>query len=450
MVHARMIRPAVAGAVPVKVDESSIKDIPGAQGRLGEGLPRRRRRQGVGRHQGRASSSRSSGRTSKPPFPDQTALYDHIRKAPVRKREIAASRPATSTRLSRPPRRWSRPNTNGRSSRTPAWGRPARWSRSRTARSPAGAARRSRTSCRTASPRRSAFRPSKVHVIWAGRPRLLRPQRCRRLRHGCRRAGQGGRQAGAAAIHARAGHRLGPEGPRLDPSRPRRHRCDRQRHRLRVHQQGLLARRRQHHRATSRSTRSPAIPAAFRSTSGDGFGVPAESYEFANKRMGWETIPPLLERASPLRSSHLRDPVGPQIHFASESFMDEVAAAHQRRPGRVPAAARQGAARHRGDQGGGREGGLADPAVAAPRPDRQQRVGTRHRLFAAQRHALCDRRRGRDRPHDRPDLGPQVHRRPRLRPDHQPGRHLKHASRATSCRASAARCGRRSSSTTRR
>src|SRR4051794_10941259 len=31
MVHGRMIRPAVAGAVPVKVDESSIKDIPGAK-----------------------------------------------------------------------------------------------------------------------------------------------------------------------------------------------------------------------------------------------------------------------------------------------------------------------------------------------------------------------------------------------------------------------------------
>ena len=61
--------------------------------------------------------------------------------------------------------------------------------------------------------------------------------------------------------------------------------------------------------------------------SGDGFGVPAESYEFANKRMGWETIPPLLERSSPLRSAHLRDPVGPQIHFASESFIDELAAA---------------------------------------------------------------------------------------------------------------------------
>jgi CO/xanthine dehydrogenase Mo-binding subunit len=61
--------------------------------------------------------------------------------------------------------------------------------------------------------------------------------------------------------------------------------------------------------------------------SGDGFGVPAESYEFANKRLAWETIPPLLDRGSPLRSAHLRDPVGPQIHFASESFIDELAAA---------------------------------------------------------------------------------------------------------------------------
>jgi CO/xanthine dehydrogenase Mo-binding subunit len=58
----------------------------------------------------------------------------------------------------------------------------------------------------------------------------------------------------------------------------------------------------------------------------DNFGIPAESYEFANKSASWETIPALLERASPLRGAHLRDPVGPQIQFASESFMDEVAA----------------------------------------------------------------------------------------------------------------------------
>jgi nicotinate dehydrogenase subunit B len=49
-----------------------------------------------------------------------------------------------------------------------------------------------------------------------------------------------------------------------------------------------------------------------------GFGVPTESYGFANKRLAWETIAPLLDRASPLRTAHLRDPVGPQI-LASEA-----------------------------------------------------------------------------------------------------------------------------------
>jgi hypothetical protein len=58
-----------------------------------------------------------------------------------------------------------------------------------------------------------------------------------------------------------------------------------------------------------------------------GFGVPAESDGFANNRLAWETIAPLLDRASPLRTAHLRDPVGPQIQFASESFIDETAAA---------------------------------------------------------------------------------------------------------------------------
>jgi CO/xanthine dehydrogenase Mo-binding subunit len=62
------------------------------------------------------------------------------------------------------------------------------------------------------------------------------------------------------------------------------------------------------------------------------FRVPEESYGFPNKRLAWESIPPLLERASPLRTSHLRDPVGPQIAFASESFMDEIAAATKTDP----------------------------------------------------------------------------------------------------------------------
>src|SRR6266850_6137742 len=56
------------------------------------------------------------------------------------------------------------------------------------------------------------------------------------------------------------------------------------------------------------------------------FGTPAESYAFENKLLAWETIPPLLDSCSPLRTSHLRDPVGPDIHFGSEQFIDEIAA----------------------------------------------------------------------------------------------------------------------------
>ena len=57
------------------------------------------------------------------------------------------------------------------------------------------------------------------------------------------------------------------------------------------------------------------------------FNIPFASYTFAHNRVGWETVAPLMERASPLRSTHLRDPYGPPILFGSESFMDEVAAA---------------------------------------------------------------------------------------------------------------------------
>jgi nicotinate dehydrogenase subunit B len=57
------------------------------------------------------------------------------------------------------------------------------------------------------------------------------------------------------------------------------------------------------------------------------FDVPEEGYDFANRDLGWEVVPALLERASPLRTSHLRDPLGPQLNFASESFIDELACA---------------------------------------------------------------------------------------------------------------------------
>ncbi len=143
--------------------------------------------------------------------------------------------------------------------------------------------------------------------------------------------------------------------------------------------------------------------------SGDNFGVPAESYAFANKQTAWETIPPFLDRASPLRSSHLRDPVGPQIHFASESFMDEIAYALGVDPLELRLRHVKNPRACRGAPGGGEEGRLAVAAVAEQRPERQHRERPRHRLCGAQRHDRCDRRRGRGRPHDRQGLGAEVH-----------------------------------------
>src|SRR5262249_26874198 len=87
MVHGRMIRPAVAGAVPVKVDDSSIKDIPGANVVWDKGFL------GVVADKEwdaikAAQQLKVEWSDVKAPFPDQTALYEHIRKASVRKREI--------------------------------------------------------------------------------------------------------------------------------------------------------------------------------------------------------------------------------------------------------------------------------------------------------------------------------------------------------------------------
>src|SRR5712671_1218246 len=86
MVHGRMIRPAVAGALPIKVDESSIRDIPGAKVVWDKGF--------LGVVADREWDAVQASQKLKvewsdatPPFPDAAGLYDHIRKAPVRKRE---------------------------------------------------------------------------------------------------------------------------------------------------------------------------------------------------------------------------------------------------------------------------------------------------------------------------------------------------------------------------
>jgi len=57
------------------------------------------------------------------------------------------------------------------------------------------------------------------------------------------------------------------------------------------------------------------------------WGVEAAPYAFQNVLAMAHVIPAFYDSASPLRTTHLRDPEGPATSFAVESFMDEIAAA---------------------------------------------------------------------------------------------------------------------------
>jgi nicotinate dehydrogenase subunit B len=57
------------------------------------------------------------------------------------------------------------------------------------------------------------------------------------------------------------------------------------------------------------------------------YGQSSIRYAIGNVRAISENVPPLIPLKSPLRTTHLRDPEGPQATFAVECFMDELAAA---------------------------------------------------------------------------------------------------------------------------
>ena len=57
------------------------------------------------------------------------------------------------------------------------------------------------------------------------------------------------------------------------------------------------------------------------------FNTPEESYQFPKHVHWWETVPPYLQEASPMRTAHLRAPQEMQTRFGQESFIDEVAQA---------------------------------------------------------------------------------------------------------------------------
>src|SRR5687767_4823823 len=70
----------------------------------------------------------------------------------------------------------------------------------------------------------------------------------------------------------------------------------------------------------------------FRSPARGGAATPSEMYAIPNRRMAAHVVSLPLVWETPLRTGNLRDPNGPQVTFASESFIDELAAAAKADP----------------------------------------------------------------------------------------------------------------------
>jgi nicotinate dehydrogenase subunit B len=325
MVHGRMIRPVIASSVPVKVDESSIANIPTAQVVWDQGF--------LGVVADKEWDAIRAARQLqvewsdvKPPFPVQSKLYDHIRSAPVRKHEVEGppvgnvdDALGTAARVITAEYEWP---FQSHSCMGPACavvdikdGHVTCWSgtqKSHFVRAGVAAI--------------LGMPEDRVHVIWTTGPgsygrndaddcatdaavlakHVGKPVRLQYMRD----HGTGWDPKAPASIHqARAGIDAAGNVIAYDYLSKGFSRVD-------VDTNG----------SKPRDTLAGQM-LGVEIKSGDGFGVPGDSYGFANKRTAWETIAPLLDRSSPLRSAHMRDPVGPQITFASESFIDEVAAA---------------------------------------------------------------------------------------------------------------------------
>jgi nicotinate dehydrogenase subunit B len=324
MVHGRMIRPPVAGAAPVEVDESSIKDIPTAKVVWDKAF--------LGVVADKEWDAIKAARQLKvewsqvaPPFPNQAALYDHIRQAPARKREEGKTVGNVDDAFKSAAR---------------VIAAEYEWPFQSHARMGPGCAlveiKDGKVTCWSGT--------QKAHFVQTGLAATLGVQRDSVRVIWTSGPGSYGRSdaddaAMDAAVLAKAVGKpvrvqyTRDQGTAWDPKAPASiHRAS-----AAIDASGNVVAYDFLSKGFSRidvdtNGSQPKDTLAGQTLgidlkSGDGFGLPGDSYGFANKRTAWETIAPLLDRASPLRTSHMRDPVGPQIHFASESFIDEVAAA---------------------------------------------------------------------------------------------------------------------------
>jgi nicotinate dehydrogenase subunit B len=324
MLHARMIRPGVAGAVPVAVDEGSIADIAGARVIWIKDLLAVVAEKEWNAVRA-AKALKVSWSDAQPNFPGHDELFEHVRKAPIVKRHIQAENGNFDEGIKQATRiiegEYEFP-TQSHSSMGPA--------------------------CAVADVRDGACTlytsTQKPHYAAQGVAELLGLPR-ENVRaiwmfgtgsYG--RNDQGDATADAAVLSKHLGRPvrvqyMRHEGIAWDPKGT----ASVNRSKVGLDASGKIIAYENISKAFSRldvatnEGRAADLLAGHLLgvplQPGQSFEIPVASYTFDHKRLGWETIPPLLDRASPMRTTHLRDPYGPPILFGSESFMDEVAAA---------------------------------------------------------------------------------------------------------------------------
>ena len=155
---------------------------------------------------------------------------------------------------------------------------------------------------------------------------------------------------------------------------------------------------------------------------------PSDMYAIPNRRARGHVVSLPLVWETPLRTGNLRDPNGPQITFASESFIDELAAAANMDPVESPAPPRlhprrrrsvQAGSLDRGARGRGRSVHLGHASVSTAGRRRTSDDGTRHRLHVPRPDDRGRDCRGRGKPRDGARLGKAARMRPRLRASDQ-------------------------------
>jgi nicotinate dehydrogenase subunit B len=334
MLHGRMVLPPVAGASPVNVDESSVKDIPGVR------IVREKAFLAVLAPKEwdavkAAEKLKVTWSDVKPPFPEQKDLYNHIRRAkPVASGGAAANLKEPekidaafkgADRIIEATYEWP---FQSHASMGPA--------------------------CAVVD-----YQPNGLTRVWTGsqKPHFtadgvaailgLKKEQVRGIwipGPGCYGRNDAGDIAAAAAIMSKAvgkpvrfqSMRL--DGTAWDPKSP----ASVHTVRAGLDKEGKIVAWHFHSKAFDRldvnsnesfpghTLAGQLVGAPLKP--GRVYGTPSESYRFPVKHQTWDVIAPFLESMSPLRTSHLRDPLGPEIHFANESFMDEVAFATKTDP----------------------------------------------------------------------------------------------------------------------